>query len=290
MAVPLRFGLIPTILGGRAARDFLDQLYLQRLLRRRGLENGVGASVSAKRWWVNLGLPWTRWYDSKWKIYGQPVGTRLPHESLENSVPGSLIWCLELAKQRRCLSTKIISDLRSAIQHEPFFGSFWWSSNLRRGNSISYFIHWLRTLMLTLMLTQRKLGKSVKFVHTHLHTYTYTLHTHTHTHIHTYTQIQTHTYTHTDTHTYRYTHIHTYIQTHTHTPTYIHTYIHTYTQTYIHAYIHTYIITVHYITVHYITLQYITLHYIHTNGPTYMHACIHACMHAYIHRSQILPA
>ena len=49
MAVPLRFGLIPTILGGRAARDFLDQLYLQRLLRRRGLENGVGASVSAKR-------------------------------------------------------------------------------------------------------------------------------------------------------------------------------------------------------------------------------------------------
>jgi hypothetical protein len=70
---------------------------------------------------------------------------------------------------------------------------------LRRGNSISYFIHWLRTLMLTLMLTQRKLGKSVKFVHTHIHTYTYTLHTHTHTHIHTYT----HTYIH-DTYIYIY--------------------------------------------------------------------------------------
>ena len=32
---PLRFGLIPTILSGWAAGDFLDQLYLQRLLRRR---------------------------------------------------------------------------------------------------------------------------------------------------------------------------------------------------------------------------------------------------------------
>ena len=290
MAVPLRFGLIPTILGGRAARDFLDQLYLQRLLRRRGLENGVGASVSAKRWWVNLGLPWTRWYDSKWKIYGQPVGTRLPHESLENSVPGSLIWCLELAKQRRCLSTKIISDLRSAIQHEPFFGSFWWSSNLRRGNSISYFIHWLRTLMLTLMLTQRKLGKSVKFVHTHIHIYTtYThIHTYIHTHIHTYIHTDTNTYIHTkihthiDTHTYRYTYIHTYRHTHTHIHTHIHTYIHTDIHTCIHTYIHNYG-TLHYITVHYITLQYITLH-------TYKQTYIHACMHTYIHRSQILPA
>lgn len=96
----LRFGLIPTILGGRAARDFLDQLYLQRLLRRRVHWKTELVLQSAKRWCVNLGVPWTRLYDSKWKIWstsGNSFATWKPRK-LSARFINTMSWACETAE------------------------------------------------------------------------------------------------------------------------------------------------------------------------------------------------